>query len=163
MDFSPGPNSGDAAPPYSSPTSTIQDSKEMQAFKSRFSWCDAEDKRRTWWQRWVHDWFLLELVCLFLAALFIGVICVLGFYFDGSEIPEIWKFGITLNAIIAILAAFARICMFFPTAEVIGQIKWWFSNTDKGHKRVEDFEISNKGGRQGPLESIKLLARTKRM
>ena len=140
--------------------STLQNSPASNEFgdlKSRFSWADFDDaKRKHWFQRWLHDGWLLELACLFFGAAFMVAICLLGWRFDGEEIPEAWPFGVSLNAIIAILAAFARISLFFPTAEVLGQLKWYLSNR---HAKVEDLEITG----DGPLESIKLLARTKRM
>jgi hypothetical protein len=88
------------------------------------------------------------------------VILVLGLKFNGTEIPQEWAGGITLNAMISVLAALSRISLFFPTAEVLGQIKWYLSN--RNPQKIEDFEI-NHGRRDGPMESIKLLARTKRM
>jgi Protein of unknown function (DUF3176) len=157
------------APPYSprsdfSPgTTTLQNTpnwKELQDFKSRFSWYDAEDMRRSWLQRWFHDWWLLETTCLFLSAAFMAVIGVLGWRYNGTEMPQAWAFGITLNALVAILAAFSRVSLLFPAAEALGQIQWYFSSKDA--QRREDFEISEEA-RRGPLGSIKLLARTKRM
>lgn len=148
--------------PYSD-VSTLQNSpasREFNDLKSRFSWADADEAHRSWFQRWLHDGWLLELTCLCLSAAFMAVIVVLGLKFNGQEIPQTWAFGITLNAMISILAAFSRICLFFPTAEVLGQIKWYLSS--KNARKIEDFEI-NHGRRDGPMESIKLLARTKRM
>jgi hypothetical protein len=148
---------------FSGGASTLQNSpgsKEFNELKSRFSWADMDEAHRSWFQRWLHDGWLLELTCLCLSAAFMAVICVLGLRFNGTEIPQAWAFGITLNAMISILAAFSRICLFFPTAEILGQIKWYLSNRDP--KKIEDFEI-NHGRRDGPMESIKLLARTKRM
>jgi hypothetical protein len=148
---------------FSGGASTLQNSpnlKEFNELKSRFSWADMDEAHRSWFQRWLHDGMLLELTCLCLSAAFMAAICVLGLRFNGTEIPQTWAFGITLNAVISILAAFSRICLFFPTAEVLGQIKWYLSNRDP--KKTEDFEI-NHGRRDGPTDSIKLLARTKRL
>ena len=77
---------------------------------------------------------------------------------DGRAAPQ-WPLGITLNTLLAFLAAFAKIAFMFPIVEGIGQLKWmWF--TSPSPKPLSDFQVFDEASR-GTWGSIKLLVQSK--
>jgi len=77
---------------------------------------------------------------------------------DGRAAPQ-WPLGITLNTLLAFLAAFAKIAFMCPIVEGIGQLKWmWFTSPDG--RPLNDFRVFDEASR-GSWGSVKLLARSK--
>jgi hypothetical protein len=105
--------------------------------------------RTTFYTAWVQDWWLLEVVSLLLGTVAIIAICIILIHYQNEPAPEINSImgvGITLNTIIAILAAVGRASLLLPVAECIGQQKWtWFSGSARPLTELETFDQGSRG------------------
>jgi hypothetical protein len=73
---------------------------------------------------YIIEWWLIEILSWTFAALCVGAIIGVLFYYDGREIPT-WRLGgLTLNAFISIFSGLAKAALLLPTAESLGQLKW---------------------------------------
>lgn len=96
---------------------------------------------------WLFEFFFWT----FALACFLAIVGVL-FAFDGQLVPA-WHWGITLNALVSLLASLATFALMVPVTACLGQLKWlWF----RGTRRLTDFELIESAGR-GPSGSIRLL------
>ena len=99
-----------------------------------------------------HFW-LAEFVCWVIASAIFVAIAILLFTFDGHQAPD-WPYGITLGALVSLLATIAIFFLTVPVTSGLGQIKWiWFRSEQ--HKII-DFEVIEEAGR-GPMGSFMLL------
>lgn len=106
--------------------------------------------------RYVIEWWLLELICWFIGAFSVAALVIVLRHFDGQAITHS-DYGLTLNALISLLAGITRSSLMVPTYGALGQLKWnWFRGDPK---LMVDFEIFDSASR-GPLGSIFLLFRT---
>lgn len=106
--------------------------------------------------RYIIEWWLLELISWFIGAFSVAALVIVLRHFDGQAITHS-DFGLTLNALISLLAGFTRASLLIPTYGALGQLKWnWFRGESK---LMVDFEIFDSASR-GPLGSIFLLFRT---
>lgn len=96
-------------------------------------------------------WFLQTLaVCG--SMLLVGVLAALLIYFDNKLVFD-WN-GITLNAIVALVATILKALVAFTVSECIGQAKWiWLSWQQRP---VRDLALIDEASR-GPLGSVKIL------
>ncbi|KAF2732771.1 hypothetical protein EJ04DRAFT_578178 [Polyplosphaeria fusca] len=104
--------------------------------------------------------WLMEIISWTLSALCMtGIIIVLCFH-QQRPLPR-WPLGLTLNALISILAKAASAALLLPVSEALGQLKWnWFKSKNKESKKMWDFELFDNASR-GPWGSVVLLFRTK--
>ncbi|KAF1817671.1 hypothetical protein P152DRAFT_427675 [Eremomyces bilateralis CBS 781.70] len=119
-----------------------------------------EKPKKSWnliFTRWVTEWWLWEILCLCASAFCMGAIITTLACYDGEPIPE-FKFGITLNAFISVLARISSASLLFPTSEALGQLKWNWFRSDL--KRMIDFEMFDWASR-GMLGSLALLIRVR--
>jgi hypothetical protein len=106
--------------------------------------------------RYIIEWWLLELINWFIGAFSVAALVIILRHYDDSKIPH-WKFGLTLNALISLLAGLTRSSLLIPTYQALGQLKWnWFWLEPK---LMVDFELFDSASR-GPLGSTFLLFRT---
>jgi len=106
--------------------------------------------------RYIIEWWLLEVINWFIGAFSVAALVIVLRHYDGKKIPH-WKFGLTLNALISLLAGLTRSSLLIPTYQALGQLKWnWFRAEPKV---MVDFELFDSASR-GPLGSIFLLFRT---
>lgn len=110
------------------------------------------DAPLTFAQRWRHFWerpllntWLAEILALtFSAACLIAIIVVLRVY-DSKTIPEI-PFGLTLNAIVSILAAGSKSSLLLAVAGAISQLKWnWFTTQRRKLEDIQEFDDASRG------------------
>lgn len=81
---------------------------------------------------------------------------IVGFLagFDGKSVFE-WN-GVTLNAIVSVLAVTMKALLIFSVAECIGQWKWILFTREK--RRLLEFEMIDLASR-GPLGAVSLVWR----
>ena len=87
--------------------------------------------------------WLMEIISWTLSACCMtGIIVVLYFYQD-QPLPQ-WRFGLTLNTFISVLAKISSAALLLPVSEALGQLKWnWFQakkDETKQSKKMWDFE-----------------------
>lgn len=100
--------------------------------------------------------WIWELLSLLVCVSCVGTIVVILLRYDGQPLPK-WKFGLTINGVISVLAGIAKASMILFVAESISQLKWhWFW---RGRSRpVMDFEYFDIASR-GPWGCFVLLCR----
>jgi hypothetical protein len=113
--------------------------------------------------RITEDNWHLEIVCVvFGSVLVVALYLVLQIY-DRKPAPQFGSaFGssLTLNTIVAIIAAAAKLLLLFPVAECIGQLRWiWFSHD---YRQLNDFATFDRAARGSIWSGFELL-RTTRM
>lgn len=100
------------------------------------------------------DWWLWELICWTTSALSICALVGVLSYFNDRSLPSVWRWGITLNAYIAILSAVFKASLAVPVEEALGQLKWeWFREKPR---RLIDFERFDDASR-GPWGAVSLI------
>jgi membrane protein YdbS with pleckstrin-like domain len=83
-------------------------------------------------------------------------IAVLLYEYDGHPIPD-WPFGITLGALVSLLASFFTFALMGIITPAFSQVKWlWF----RKERKMADFEYIENASR-GPMASLMLLIRGK--
>ncbi|TGZ82291.1 hypothetical protein EX30DRAFT_395136 [Ascodesmis nigricans] len=99
--------------------------------------------------RWRH--LFIHLASLAVSAAIIGCIAIFCRIFEGETLPD-WRLN-TLNAVVAWLAAAAKLGIVIPLADVMGQVKWSQFMTVK-RKKLSDLEYADAAGRHalGALE-----------
>lgn len=98
------------------------------------------------------DTWLLEIGALILGICAFVVIIVLLAQYDGKQQFQ-WH-GVTLNAVVSVLATIARIGIGVPIAEALAQWKWM--HFSKGYEPLGDFDLLDDASR-GTRGSILLL------
>lgn len=79
-----------------------------------------------WFYRITLDTWAPEALALFISAASIIAITAILWWYEGTKSPEI-PYGITLNAIVSILATVSRSMLIFAVSMCIGQLKWcWY-------------------------------------
>lgn len=111
---------------------------------------------RSRWRRavihlWLWEWLAWLLALLAIAAI-VGVLVA----FDNQSVPD-WPWGITLGALVSVLATIATVGLAEPLAAGLGQAKWlWYTE----ERRLDDFELIDNASR-GPIGSAWLILRGK--
>lgn len=111
------------------------------------------DRWRRFWNRPFLNTWLPEILALTLSAsCLVAIIVVLNFY-QSKSIPQI-PFGLTLNAIISILATGSKSSLLLAVGGAIGQLKWcWFIDKKRTLENIQDFDDASRG----PWGSFNLL------
>jgi hypothetical protein len=101
-------------------------------------------------------WFYEVIAMIFSLMCFTGIIAALMVY-DDKPAPG-FSYGLTLNAIISLLAAASKSSLIFVIAECIGQLKWlWFYQSGE-KKRLDDMQLFDDASRD-PMGSISVIWR----
>lgn len=134
---------------------SAQNDKQPSPSKSKHRNCTSALRN-------TEDSWLVETVCVVLGAvLFIALYLVLENY-DGRAAPQFGSaFGssLTLNTIVAIIAAGAKVLPLYPVAECIGQLRWiWFS---RDYRQLNDFATFDRAARGSMWSGFELLWTTK--
>ncbi|KAM0721921.1 hypothetical protein Q7P37_002846 [Cladosporium fusiforme] len=108
------------------------------------------------------DNWLFEVICVVVGSvLLVSLYLVLQMY-DGKPTPQFGSaFGssLTLNTIVAIIAAAAKLLLLLPVAECVGQLRWiWFS---RGHRQLNDFATFDRAARGSIWSGFELLWTTR--
>jgi hypothetical protein len=106
--------------------------------------------------RIVDTWFYEVIAMIFSLMCFTGIIAALIVY-DDKPAPG-FSYGLTLNAIISLLAAASKSSLIFVIAECIGQLKWlWFYQPGE-KKTLDEMQLFDDASR-GPMGSISVIWR----
>lgn len=117
--------------------------QKWKRFKSRLS---------SWIEEWITNWWGVELMFWLFAALSIIAILITLAVHNGRPLPD-WPLGITINAVISILATMGQMSMMNPVTECISQLKWlWFTR----RRPLQEFQAFDSASR-GTMGSLKLL------
>lgn len=120
------------------------------AARKRTSICNPED-----------NW-LVEIVCVIMGSACIAALCLVLQHYNGKATPQFGSaFGssLTLNTLVAIIAALAKLLLLFPVAECIGQLRWiWFS---RGYRQLGDFTTWDYAARGSVWSGFELVWTTK--
>lgn len=112
-------------------------------------------QRSTWQKAVVHLW-LWEWLAWFVALLAIAAIVGVLLAFDNKSISE-WPYGITLGALVCVLATIATIGLAQPLAAGLGQARWiWYTE----NRRLADLELIDSASK-GPIGSVLLVLKGK--
>ena len=86
------------------------------------------------------DNWLVEIICVVMGSACLAALCLVLQHYNGKATPHFGSaFGssLTLNTLVAIIAAAAKLLLLFPVAECVGQLRWiWFSH---GYRQLGDF------------------------
>lgn len=107
------------------------------------------------------NWFL-EILCVTIGTVLIVALYLVLRAYDGQIAPKFGSaFGssLTLNTIVAIIAAAAKVLLLLPVAECLGQLRWiWFANEDRP---LTDFTTFDRAVRGSMWSGFELLWTTK--
>ncbi|TQV90916.1 short-chain dehydrogenase [Cordyceps javanica] len=102
-------------------------------------------------------YWVLELICFFLAAAAVLVIHVILWRYNHRPVPD-WPYGLSVNTLLSILSTVLRACLLAVLASIMGQAKWtWLHG---GPRPIDDLQTFDQASRGlfGALLIIKLLA-----
>ncbi|KAH0845429.1 hypothetical protein FOPE_11293 [Fonsecaea pedrosoi] len=120
-------------------------------------------KPPSWWNRMSLDNWLWELsAALLCICILIAIVAILLVY-DNRAVPDLPE-GLTINAIISLLAGFAKAALLAVLASAIRQEKWlWFIGKPRPLNTVDAFEEASRGpygstllilSRRGSLQAL---------
>jgi hypothetical protein len=108
------------------------------------------------------DNWLVEIICVAFGAVLIVVLYLVLHAYDGRTAPTFGSaFGssLTLNTIVAIIAAAAKLLLVLPVAECLGQLRWiWFA---RGNRQLNDFDAFDRAVRGSIWSAFEVLWMTK--
>lgn len=89
----------------------------------------------------------LEIASWTFSTICFAAICIVLAVFDHRASPYLPS-NITLNTVISILAALARVALVLPVSQCISQMKWLWFSTSQGRTLLDwqDFDNGSKGG-----------------
>lgn len=96
-----------------------------------------------------HEWFA-ELLALAGAIVLIVAIIILLLHFDGKRTFDNDNFGITLNALVSLLATSSKGCLLAIISEVIGQWNWMLFSSGSPRQKLLQFDHIDKASRGAP-------------
>ncbi|KIW28379.1 uncharacterized protein PV07_08047 [Cladophialophora immunda] len=107
----------------------------------------------SWWTRMSLDNWLWELSAALLCICILAAIAAILFVYDNRPVPDLPD-GLTINAIVSLLAGFAKAALLAVLASAIRQEKWlWFIGKPRPLNTVDAFEEASRG----PYGSILLI------
>lgn len=107
------------------------------------------------WQYCAH-WLPEISCCLLSLGLFAAIIAVLRLY-DGRGLPD-WPLTVSLNTVVAFLAAMCEVALIIPLTEGLSQLKW--NSFARGERPLADFQTFE-DAKRGPVGSARLLYKRK--
>ncbi|KAE8349229.1 hypothetical protein BDV28DRAFT_152084 [Aspergillus coremiiformis] len=97
-------------------------------------------------------WFPEVVAMIFSAGCFVAIIVILN-VFEGKTAPMLWR-GVTLNAVISVLATASKCSLLYVMGQSIGQWKWVLLQTQR--RRLHSIQTIDDASR-GPWGSVTLL------
>ena len=88
-----------------------------------------------WYVKWFSEWWGFEILSMILSTMCIIAITILLKNIDGIPLHS-WRLGVSVEAVLSMLAALSKSCLLMPTAEALGQIKWLWAKRSE-HKAIE--------------------------
>lgn len=113
-------------------------------------------RKRTFYQRWIEDWWLTEITAMLVSCLLIVALCLVLRHYDGRRVPNlrIEGFGhsnnITLGTIVSLLITLSVAASLAAVQSSISQLKWqWYSSNGKRAKSrpLRDLDILDSASR----------------
>lgn len=106
--------------------------------------------KRSRYSRFFVDWWAKEIIAATVSLLCFLCICIVLAVYDGHPQPSI-RWGITLNAVIALLTTIMKATLITPLMEGIGQLKWIaFTGAKRPLNDLNVYDAASRGG-FGPL------------
>lgn len=104
----------------------------------------------------LNNWLGEILGIIFSLACFIALAIILYTY-NGQRLPRM-KYGLTLNAIVSILATGSKASLMFVVASAISQLKWCWFISDRPLRDLQSFDDASRGslGSLGMVLSFKI-------
>ncbi|KAJ5685013.1 hypothetical protein N7536_007632 [Penicillium majusculum] len=125
--------------------------------KSTDTKATAIQEHKSWNTRCLDTWLLEILAASFSIACLIAI-CAILLAYDGNTRPDL-KYGLTLNAIISVLATGCKSSLLFMIGESLSQIKWiWFRGGSQPLLDMQTFDSASRG----PLGSMIMIFQRKR-
>jgi len=107
------------------------------------------------------NWFV-EIAYVAMGSACIAALCLVLRHYNGKATPhfgEAFGSSLTLNTLVAIIAAAAKLLLLFPVAECVGQLRWiWFSHD---YRQLGDFATWEYAARGSVWSGFGLLWTTK--
>ncbi|CAG8380063.1 unnamed protein product [Penicillium salamii] len=102
--------------------------------------------------RCLDTWLVETIAVLFSVACFLAI-CGILIAYNGKPRPDL-RYGMSLNAIISVLATGCKSSLLFTIGEALGQLKWvWFRGKARPLVQLQTFDSASRG----PFGSIVLL------
>ena len=109
-------------------------------------------RRRTFSRRTLTRFWISEIVCCLIALGCLLAIFALLYSFDGQALPR-WRYCITLNTIVSLLATVLIFALTAPVSACLAQLKWLRLHRERQLVEFETIETASRG----PLGSFMLL------
>lgn len=109
-------------------------------------------RRRTFSRHTLTRFCISEIVCCLIALGCLLAIIALLYSFDGQALPR-WRYGITLNTIVSLLATVLIFSLTAPVSACLAQLKWLRLHRERQLAEFETIETASRG----PLGSLMLL------
>ncbi|CAG8424896.1 unnamed protein product [Penicillium salamii] len=107
---------------------------------------------KSWNDRCLDTWTLEVLAAVFSVSCFVAICAILGGY-DGKARPDL-RYGLSLNAIISVLATGCKSSLMFAIGEALSQSKWVrFRNFSTPLVDMQTFDSASRG----PLGAMMML------
>ncbi|KAJ0419625.1 hypothetical protein BJY00DRAFT_313774 [Aspergillus carlsbadensis] len=132
-----------------------QDNDDHSLSASTLHTIPVEKQRNRYdWQRLLQDTWLWEFAsALFSTCCFISICAVLLAY--NGQVRPTWKLGLSLNALISVLATGCRASLILVLSEAISQLKWlWVKDGEP--KQLLGMQVFDNASR-GPLGALTML------
>jgi hypothetical protein len=92
----------------------------------------------------LEDWWVLEVVALFLSAILLAATTVLLCHFDDEPQPD-WELT-SLNTLVSWMGTLSRALVLLPVSRSLGQLKWtWFATRPRNLADVRRFDDASRG------------------
>ncbi|KAK4892231.1 polynucleotide adenylyltransferase [Elasticomyces elasticus] len=114
---------------------------------------DGSKRSHSWIRRVCVTLWIWEMLSILTSTTCIAAVVVLLSLYDGKPLPS-WRYGLTINGVISILAVITKASMVLPIAEAISQLKW--DHFWRSPRPVRDFESFDSASR-GPWGSLTML------
>jgi hypothetical protein len=142
------------------PIGRLQDYGEGQSFAGNTK--QVKKRNNTAALENIEDNWLLEIFCVAIGTMLIVALYFVLQTYDGQIAPKFGSaFGssLTLNTIVAIIAATAKVLLLLPVAECLGQLRWiWFARESR---QLTDFTTFDRAVRGSIWSGFELLWMTK--
>ncbi|KAK4043715.1 hypothetical protein C8A01DRAFT_32244 [Parachaetomium inaequale] len=102
--------------------------------------------------------WLPEMLCCLLGVVCLAVIVAVLKTYDGRGLAD-WPLSVSLNTLVAFLAAICQVALAVPLTEGLAQLKW--NSFARGEKPLADFQAFEDARRGGPVGSAVLLCKRK--
>ena len=142
------PNSLDNADPRREITTDLLESVESSVLPTQA----RRSTKRDWWAYFSDTW-VAEITATALSIACSIAIAILLAIWSGKQVPHLVK-GITVNAVVSILATTSKSAMLFVVAACIAQLKWLWYGRVRPLADIQTFDDATRG----PLGAIFLLA-----